>query len=481
MRRTPRKKAPVRRRRAPPVTARQVFEAFLEGPVAAAVARGRRVLRVNHPFALAVRRKPTACEGVPLADLLPPEADGVVELPEPGRPESYRTRLDGVAARVDLSASGRGKGRLVGITLRPVLDDPDTAHLKKFLEDLIENANALITVVNRERKVMVFNRALSSLVGRRREEVLGKELASLVPHRDRRQLVALLDQTFAGEAATGVELRLALATGGEASAMVNTSAIYGASGAVEGVMIVGQDQTLLRAFQERAEQAQKLAELGRLAAGIVHELNNPLTAVTVYADALVRKLAAQGHDAADVQKLRCILDAGERIHRFSRDLIAYARPPPEKLELVELAGVMKQAAEMCEPALRAAGATVERRLEIVPAVWGVRGSLLQVFVNLVTNAAHALEPAGGIVTLELAPAGDRVAARVKDDGPGMAPDVKRRAFEPFFTTKPNGKGSGLGLSIVQGIVARHGGAIDVESAPDAGSTFTVMLPVKSHC
>jgi PAS domain S-box-containing protein len=631
-------RAPLRERQTPAVTARQLLEAFLKGPVAAGVARGDRVLRVNHPFAAAVGRERAGCEGLALADLLPPEPAGPVELPEPGRPKSYRTRLDGVAARVDLSASGRGDRRLVGFALRPILDAPDTAqsrtllalsrelaaaqgeeelataleraldalfpsrsfclrlvdartlaagafrargplppparqrlalrrsavkktglsepvlrarglavteadepifegcrraiavplaasgelygvlnleygegapgapetdeplllqvanqaalavrnlrslrevtYLKGFLEDLLENANALIAVVNRERKVIVFNRALSSLVGRPREEALGGELAALVPERERRSLRALLDRTFAGEAVAGVELRLSLATGGEASAVVNTSAIYGASGAVEGILIVGQDQTLLRAFQDRAEHAQKLAELGRLAAGIVHELNNPLTAVTAYADALVRKLSAQGHDEADVQKLRSILDAGERIQRFSRDLIAYARPPREKLESVDLAGVMRQAAQMCEPALRDAKATLEHRLEAVPAVRGVRGSLLQVFVNLVTNAAHALEPRGGVVRLELARAGGRVAARVKDDGPGMTAEVKGRAFEPFFTTKAAGKGSGLGLSIVQGIVARHGGAVEVESAPGEGSTFTVTLPVE---
>jgi len=382
----------------------------------------------------------------------------------PGAPESDEPLLLQVANQAALA-------------VRNLRSLREVTYLKGFLEDLLENANALIAVVNRGRKVMVFNRALSTLVGCRREDVLGRELAERVPQRDRRQLVALLDRTFAGEAAAGVELHFMLATGGEASAMVNTSAIYGASGAVEGVILVGQDQTLLRVFQDRAEHAQKLAEIGRLAAGVVHELNNPLTAVTAYADALVRKLSIQGHDPADVQKLKIILEAGERIHRLSRDLIAYARPPQEKKEAVDLAGVMQQAAQMCEPALRTARASVEQRLEAVPAVWGVPGSLLQVFVNLVTNAAHALEPRGGVVTLELAQAGGCIAARVTDDGPGMPPEVQRRAFEPFFTTKPNGKGSGLGLSIVQGIVARHGGSIEVESALGAGSTFTVTLPI----
>ena len=86
-------------------------------------------------------------------------------------------------------------------------------------------------------------------------------------------------------------------------------------------------------------------------------------------------------------------------------------------------------------------------------------------------------PRGGTVTLELAPAGEHVAARVKDDGTGMAPEVKRRAFEPFFTTKADGRGSGLGLSIVESIVSRHGGAISLETERGMGTTFTVMLPV----
>ena len=364
------------------------------------------------------------------------------------------------------------------VAMRILRSLEEVTYLKGFLEDLIENANALITVVNRDREVIVFNRALSRLTGLAREEVLGEELAGFVLAAERRRLETVLDRTFDGEPALGVELRFPLPDGSEARITANTSAIYGASGDVEGVILIGQDQTLLRALQDRAEQAQRLAEMGRLAAGIVHELNNPLTAVTAYAEALVSKLSLSGQDPADVEKLRRILEAGQRIQRFSRDLISYARPPQDELELVDLRRLVQQAAQMCDPALRSAAARVEQRLEVVPPVWGVPGSLLQVFVNLVTNAAHALEPAGGTITLELAVAGDHVAARVKDDGPGMTPEVKRRAFEPFFTTKPAGKGSGLGLSIVQGIVSRHGGAITVESAPGAGTTFTVVLPVK---
>ncbi len=598
-----------------------------------AVLEGDRTVAVNRLFAQALGRDAGACTRRRLAELLPPEGEGP-ELPEAGVPRSYRTLLDGVAARVDLARTSR---RQVVCVVRPVLDDPDTArsrsflalsrdlaaardeeqltggvaraldalfpgrsfcirlidaktlalttlyargrlrpnarerialrrgavrktnlseaslaaggfavgevdepvfegcdratavplavsgdlfgvvnleylpgapgdpendepvllqvanqaamavrnlrsleevtYLKGFLEDLIENANALIAVVNLDREVLVFNRALARLTGRTREEVLGEALATLVAEGDRRKLTGLLGRAFEGEQAMGAELRFALCSGGEARVVANTSAIYGSSGDVEGVILIGQDQTLLRALQEKAEQAQRLAELGRIAAAVVHELNNPLTAVTAYSEALVAKLSLSAHDPADLEKLRRILDAGKRIQRFSRDLIAYARPARHEMEFVDLSKVLEQAAQMCDPALRAACARVEQRFEQVPPVWGQRGTLLQVFVNLVTNAAHALEPEGGTVTLELAPAGEHVAARIKDDGAGMTPEVKRRAFEPFFTTKADGRGSGLGLCIVESIVSRHGGAISLESEPDAGTTFTVMLPV----
>ncbi|MFL5260866.1 MAG: PAS domain-containing protein, partial [Anaeromyxobacteraceae bacterium] len=452
----------------PALAGRELLEAFLEWPVAAAVCDGDRVIAANHRFARALGRDASACVGLALAELLPPE-DGDLVLPGVGEASAYRARLDGVVANVDLSGSSAGHRRLVAVALRPVLDDADSAagrallalsrelaaaraegeitgalaraldvlfpgrsacirlvdprsltvtslrasgrlrpgardrvalrraslrktalpeaelafggiavtetdeplfegsarasavplavsgtlfgvvnleyaadapgdpdddapllmqvanqaalalrnlrsleevtYLKSYLEDLIENANALIAVVNRDGEVMVFNRALSRLTGHAREEVLGEELATLVPHAERRALAALLAKTCEGETQSGVELRVLVAAGGEARVQANTSPIYGASGGVEGVLLIGQDQTLLRALQHDAEHAQKLAEIGRLAAGIAHELNNPLTAATAYAEALVAKLARGGGDPADVEKLRRILEA----------------------------------------------------------------------------------------------------------------------------------------------------------------------------
>ncbi len=350
--------------------------------------------------------------------------------------------------------------------------------LKTYLEDLIENANALIVVVNRDMEILVFNRALSRLTAWGREEALSEDLLSFVADSERERMAQVMARSLEGEPVTNFETRLLLRRGGEAQVAFNTAPIVGSSGDLEGVIAIGQDLTALRAMEERAEHYQKLAGFGRLAAGIVHELNNPLTSIVTYSDALLLRYRLGGLDAADLEKVKRIKEAGERIQRFSRDLITYARPSADKVEQLDLGALMEQAAVMCEPVLRTRQARVEKRFAEAPRIAGVRGSLLQVFVNLVTNAAQALdEGGGGTITLALSAAGETVVAQVGDDGRGMPPEVKSRVFEPFFTTKADG--TGLGLSIVQGIVARHAGTITVDSIPGEGTTFTVVLPRRS--
>jgi PAS domain S-box-containing protein len=406
-----------------------------------------------------------------------------------------------VATAVPLAAGGQLLGVLhveyaPGVLASPEADEPvllqianqaaitarnlraleEVTYLKGFLEDLIENANALVLVADRGRRVLVWNRALRELTGRERDDALGKDLASLAVPEERARVAAALARAFEGDPVADLETRLARKGGGEARIVVNTSALYGASGEVEGMIAIGQDTTALWALQKTAERAQRLAELGQLAAGTVHELANPLTAVTVYSESLVAKFARDAlAGPAELDKLRTIRDAGHRLLRFSRDLMAYARPAPERLEEVDLGDVCDQTARMCEPALRRARARLERRNAEVR-VQGVKGSLLQVLVNLVTNAAQSFSAAGGTVGLEAGPSGDGALIRVVDDGPGMSPEVRARIFEPFFSTKSDGEGTGLGLSIAQRIVLRHGGTIQVESTPGQGTSFTVRLP-----
>jgi PAS domain S-box-containing protein len=353
----------------------------------------------------------------------------------------------------------------------------ELTYLKNWLEELLENANALILVTNRQHHVLLLNRSLARLTGRGAEESLGADLLEMLPSGDRERTRAVLERSLAGEPVTGLETRISVRGGGEVAVAFSTAPIVGHGGAVEGVIAIGQDLTALKAMEQRAEHFQRLAAVGRLAAGIVHELNNPLVAVVTYSDHLLERRRGRELDPGDAEKLRRIRDAGERIQKLARDLITYARPSADRPEPLDLAVLLDQAARMCDPAAREAKARVRLDLAPVPTVTGGRAGLLQVFVNLVTNAAQALPPEGGTIRVGLSAQGDEVVATVSDDGKGMPPEVQARIFEPFFSTKEGGRGVGLGLSIVQGIVARHGGSIAVESAEGRGTTFSVRLPL----
>ena len=225
-------------------------------------------------------------------------------------------------------------------------------------------------------------------------------------------------------------------------------------------------------FEERAE---RFAGLGRLAAGVVHELNNPLTVVTMYTEMMLDDARFGGPLAAELEKLKAIAEAAHRIQRFMRDLTSYSRHGSDRREPLDLAELVEKAERLCKPVLKEADATVVHDFKPAPPVAGNRASLEQVIVNLVTNAAEAIR-GGGTITVSVAAEGGQVVLEVRDTGTGMEPGVAARCMEPFFTTLPGGKGTGLGLPIAAGIVERHGGRIAWRSEPGKGTVFTVWLP-----
>ena len=232
-------------------------------------------------------------------------------------------------------------------------------------------------------------------------------------------------------------------------------------------------------LREQIIQSDKLASLGQLAAGVVHELNNPLTSILAYSEYLRRKGERAGTDPADLDRLARINEAADRILRFSRDLIAYSRPSTEKPGPVSIHDVIDRALIFCEHVLDQTGVTVERRFDEVPAVLGVTSQLTQVFVNLFTNAAHAMQEQGGCLSIATATSDESgyVRVTIRDDGHGIDVEHLPRIFEPFFTTKTDGTGTGLGLSIVQRIVAAHHGRIRADPGESRGTVFYVDLPL----
>jgi PAS domain S-box-containing protein len=349
--------------------------------------------------------------------------------------------------------------------------------VRKYLEELLEKANALILVANRDQQVVVFNQALSALTGFRKEDVLGKDLHWLLPQSEHPRLSQVMSSAMRGESVNSFETRLLSRDGAEVRVSFATSSMLTQHGEVEGVIAIGQDITVVKELEKRIIHAEKLASIGQLAASVVHEINNPMTAVATYADALlVRSRMTPGANPADQEKLKKILESSHRILRFTRDLVSYARPAQDKPERVQLNAVVDMAVGFCEHVVAQARVSVHREYSELPPLSGVRANLVQVFVNLITNACHAMTP-GGAVYLSTVRDGQDVVVKVRDTGTGIDPKHLQRIFDPFFTTKPEGKGTGLGLSICQGIVENHGGRLTVESTLGAGTTFTVRLPL----
>ena len=360
----------------------------------------------------------------------------------------------------------------------------ETSVLRDYQAKLIEHANALILGVDRHWRITVCNQALCRLTGYSRGDVIGCDLRDWLPEGQRQGFTRLFLMALSGGTTDAMDINLLTQSGHQVRTVWSVAAISGQRQQVEAVVAIGQDQTKLRELQSQVIQAEKLATLGQLAAGVVHELNNPLTSITVYTEFLLRKAeAAQGRDepvlssAGDVEKLRRINSSAQRILEFSRDLVQYAAPAGDELDIVAINHVAKQALSFCEHLFDKAGVELVEELDdALPPVYAVPGQLEQVVINLVTNAIQATERDGRVTVATFLAAPDRVGLSVADSGAGIAAEDRERIFEPFYTTKTDGRGTGLGLSIVRNIVKQHKGEIVLSETGEGGAKFTVVIP-----
>jgi signal transduction histidine kinase len=233
----------------------------------------------------------------------------------------------------------------------------------------------------------------------------------------------------------------------------------------------------LEESQAQLLQAEKIASLGRLAAGVAHEINNPLAGILIYAEILKRDL----EDAQARENLEVIIDQTVRCQQIVTRLLEFSRQSLGERTLFDLNEIINRCVELIGHQPLFHNIEINRLLDPeLPQIIGDPGQLQQVFTNLLLNAADAMNGQGKItITTRPAPSSDGVILILTDTGPGIPSEIKDKIFEPFFTTKPPGKGTGLGLSIVYGVLQRHGGSIEVDSPPGGGTTFTVKLPLAS--
>jgi len=223
-------------------------------------------------------------------------------------------------------------------------------------------------------------------------------------------------------------------------------------------------------------QSAKLASIGQMAAGIGHEINNPLSNILSLTKLVERRLAAS--DEGIRQDVRAIKEEAERVSRIVNAILNFGRQSHPVRSGFDTRPWVLETVELVEPEAAKRHVSVHTEIGADAVLEGDRDLLQQALVNLLLNALHA-SPAGGSVRVTLALSGQYLQLAVADKGPGIAPEVAANVFDPFFTTKPEGQGSGLGLSISLGIVQHHGGTLELKNNPDGGVTATMLLPVET--
>ncbi len=347
---------------------------------------------------------------------------------------------------------------------------------EKRAHALLEAASEGVIIIDAAGRIVMVNAKTEEMFAYGRGELLGQPLEVLVPSRHRESHVHHR-RTFVAEPrkrpmGRGFDLAGCRKNGTEFPVEISLSYIE----TEKGVQALGliTDITERLAAERAARQAERLAAVGRLAAGVAHEVNNPIGIIASRIELML--LEAQEHRLPDavVADLGVLHRHATRVAGIAQKLLSFARESPSARIPVDLNHVVREALLLVERQLGTDGVSLRVSLaEPLPKVLGDASALEQVVLNVVANAGQAIGERGEIVVRTISE-GAWVRLAVTDDGPGIPPDVLPKIFDPFFTTKA--QGTGLGLSITYGIVRDHRGTVDVESAPGAGTTFTLTFP-----
>jgi len=349
------------------------------------------------------------------------------------------------------------------------------AEERHFLTKIVDSLPLGLYAVDREYRVQAWNRKRESgMQGIARGNALGRTIFEILHRQPAESLKQEIDRVFA----TG-ELEQ-FETESRASGEARTYRIskipmhLHAGDDVTHVITVGEDITEWKEALQRVAQAEKMAAIGQLAAGVMHEINNPLATISACAESLTLELG-------DLEYLKFIDAEVERCKRIIDGLLDFSRKRSFSKEPVEINATVERTLFLLSHHARFKRMAVTRALGPQAIVSANADQLIQIFMALLLNAADATEQKGqhANVTVRTSVASATVTIEIIDNGVGIPRSEVGKLFEPFYTTKPPGRGTGLGLSICYGLVADHGGRLEVESTPGSGSTFRIVLPMES--
>ena len=438
------------------------------------------------PAAAADRGRCEGCEASAAGALAPPPGQDTANW-RAGREDARRRCLccDSspllgvlVAARGETPAPAGERARIesVAFSLSPMVENARLLHelsrSQRFLADVLDSMPGALVAFDPDGRALSLNRTALELLAAGGEPTDGLEVEALMGGEGASWVRRTLEQ---GQPVVRREVVLAPPGRTPLPARLTTSQLRDASGRAYGAIATFLDLTLLRAAEDRARQMDQLAALGRFTSSVAHEIRNPLTGIGMGVRRLARALREQ---PAEAEHVEFVLSEIRRLDGIVQELFDITHPRKLDLRARPLEDTVRRAEQSLAGVFEERGVRVERgSAPALPPVPHDADQLQQVFINLLKNAAEA-SPAGSVIRVSLAAAAGHVVATVTDAGHGMDADTQRTLFEPFFTTKP--KGTGLGLYVTHEIVKRHGGSLEVASAPGAGATFTLELPLDTQ-
>jgi PAS domain S-box-containing protein len=374
----------------------------------------------------------------------------------------------------------RYQGALMDITGRRLMERR-LHQQQEFARRLIDSFPDLIFVVDNAANYTFVSPRVVDVLGFEPEEIRELELGARTHPEDRAAMRAMYHEILAGrETFASLEVRVRRKDGEWRRLRCHFSPLFDEMDKIDGVIISGRDVTDLKRLEEQLIQAEKLAAMGQMLAGVAHELNNPLTAILGVTELLRER---PGADEATQRQLELTHRQARRAARIVQNLLEFSRPASPQKKPLDVNVLIERTLQLQEHSLRRNQVEVDYQPQPgLPPVMGDGNQLIQVLLNLVTNAEQAIREVReqGRIQIRTALLADRIAVTVQDDGVGIRPEALPRIFDPFYTTKRPGGGTGLGLSICMSIIREHGGNLDAQAIPEGGSMFTLDLPVPSE-
>ena len=397
----------------------------------------------------------------------------------------------GVEIPIDDSAAPitTPSGDVTGAVLvfRDVSERKKAFDVARRLAAIVENSDDAIVSESLEGAITSWNRGAERLFGYAAEEIIGAPISRIIPPERQEEMGSILDRIRRGESVDHTETERIAKDGHRVKVSITISPIRDDAGHVVGASKIARDVTRQNQLEELMRQTQKMEAVGRLAGGLAHDFNNLLTVILGYAASLKNQLSPEDALRNTVDE---ILGAGARAASLTGQLLAFSRKQVIQPRLVDLKSFVADTRNMLE---RLIGEDIDLAVvsDSEPCIVNMdTGQLTQILMNLAVNSRDAM-PAGGKITIEtrtvvreredlgrrgVRPAGRYALLAVSDTGTGMTPETQAHVFEPFFTTKELGKGTGLGLATVYGIVKQNGGWVDLYSELNQGSVFQIYLP-----